>query len=121
MLPVHHDQAPVEYRLHAATGGTDVHVEESTWWIDPVVGVRFGADLTDTVSVVLAGNVDGHFLAQIINADLAETNCTCVDALGVQIIFADVVHTFGVGDNLINIAIGPLWRAPQEGCCRPQR
>jgi hypothetical protein len=43
----------------ARFGGTDLHQESSTWWIDPVVGVRLGVDLTDRVALVVAGNVGG--------------------------------------------------------------
>jgi len=39
--------------------GTDVEVEESDWWIDPVVGLRVGADLSEAVSIALSGNVGG--------------------------------------------------------------
>ena len=40
-------------------GGTDLHQEASSWWIDPVVGLRLGADLSDRVGLVVAGNVGG--------------------------------------------------------------
>jgi hypothetical protein len=40
-------------------GGTDLHQEASVWWIDPLVGLRVGADLSDRISVVVAGNVGG--------------------------------------------------------------
>ena len=40
-------------------GGTDIDADETVWWIDPVVGARFGADVTEKVSLVLAGNVGG--------------------------------------------------------------
>lgn len=43
----------------ATFGGTHVDVDESIWWIDPVVGVRFGAGLSEKLSVVLTGNVGG--------------------------------------------------------------
>jgi hypothetical protein len=40
-------------------GGTKVRVDTSTWWIDPVVGVRVGGDLTEKLSLTVAGNVGG--------------------------------------------------------------
>jgi hypothetical protein len=40
-------------------GGADFHETARSWWIDPVVGLRLGADLTDRVSLVVAGNVGG--------------------------------------------------------------
>lgn len=43
-------------------GGTDVDEEASTWWLDPLVGLRVGADLSDRVSFVVAGNVGGFDL-----------------------------------------------------------
>ena len=40
-------------------GGTDVHESASSWWIDPLVGIRVSADLTERVGIVVAGNVGG--------------------------------------------------------------
>ena len=40
-------------------GGTDVDESVSTWWIDPVIGARIVADLTERFSLVVAGNVGG--------------------------------------------------------------
>jgi hypothetical protein len=40
-------------------GGTDLHEEASTWWIDPLVGLRAYADLSERLSVTLAGNIGG--------------------------------------------------------------
>ena len=40
-------------------GGTDLHVDVSSWWIDPVVGLRVGADLTENLSLTVTGNVGG--------------------------------------------------------------
>jgi hypothetical protein len=40
-------------------GGTDVDEDASAWWIDPVVGLRVGADLTERISFLVAGNVGG--------------------------------------------------------------
>jgi hypothetical protein len=40
-------------------GGTDIHETASSWWIDPSIGLRVGADLTDRIGVVVAGNVGG--------------------------------------------------------------
>jgi hypothetical protein len=40
-------------------GGTNIHEEESTWWIDPLIGLRARADLTESVSLTLAGNIGG--------------------------------------------------------------
>ena len=49
-----------DVRFRGATfGGTDIHEEESTWWIDPLIGLRARADLSERVSLVLAGNVGG--------------------------------------------------------------
>ena len=44
-----------DVRFRGATfGGTDIHEEESTWWIDPLIGLRARADLSERVSFVLA-------------------------------------------------------------------
>jgi hypothetical protein len=43
----------------ATLGGTDISVEESVWWIDPIVGARVGADVTEKLSLSLMGNVGG--------------------------------------------------------------
>ena len=40
-------------------GGTDVDQTSSSWWIDPLIGLRVGADLSERVSIVVAGNVGG--------------------------------------------------------------
>jgi hypothetical protein len=40
-------------------GGTDIDQTASSWWIDPLIGLRVGADLTDRVAVIVAGNVGG--------------------------------------------------------------
>ena len=40
-------------------GGADVDGEESNWWIDPLVGVRVGADLCDRLGLVMNGNLGG--------------------------------------------------------------
>jgi hypothetical protein len=40
-------------------GGRDIDEDASNWWIDPIVGVRLGADLTDRLGVLLNGNVGG--------------------------------------------------------------
>ncbi len=40
-------------------GGTDIDESASSWWIDPLIGLRVGADLTDRISLVVAGNVGG--------------------------------------------------------------
>jgi hypothetical protein len=40
-------------------GGTDVDESSSTWWIDPLIGMRVSADLTDRFGIVVAGNVGG--------------------------------------------------------------
>jgi hypothetical protein len=40
-------------------GGTDVDETASSWWIDPLVGMRVSADLTERVGIVVAGNVGG--------------------------------------------------------------
>lgn len=40
-------------------GGTDIDRSASAWWIDPVVGLRVGADLSERVSIAVAGNVGG--------------------------------------------------------------
>lgn len=39
--------------------GIDVDEESSSWWIDPVLGVRVGADVSERLSVALMGNVGG--------------------------------------------------------------
>jgi hypothetical protein len=39
--------------------GADVDTSETSWWIDPLVGLRVGADLCDRFGVVVAGNVGG--------------------------------------------------------------
>jgi hypothetical protein len=43
----------------ATFGGADVDASQSSWWIDPLIGLRVGADLTGSVAVVVAGNVGG--------------------------------------------------------------
>lgn len=43
----------------ATFGGTDVDETASSWWIDPLIGMRVGADLTDRIAIVVAGNVGG--------------------------------------------------------------
>jgi hypothetical protein len=40
-------------------GGTDVDETASSWWIDPLVGMRVSADLSERVGIVVAGNVGG--------------------------------------------------------------
>ena len=40
-------------------GGTDIHEDVSTWWIDPVVGLRVGGDLTEKLSLTVSGNIGG--------------------------------------------------------------
>jgi hypothetical protein len=40
-------------------GGTDIEVDETEWWIDPVVGARVVTDVSERVSVVLLANVGG--------------------------------------------------------------
>jgi len=40
-------------------GGADINEAVSNWWVDPIVGVRVGADLCDRLGVVLNGNVGG--------------------------------------------------------------
>jgi hypothetical protein len=40
-------------------GGAAIHESESTWWVDPLVGLRLSADLTRRLGVVLNGNVGG--------------------------------------------------------------
>jgi hypothetical protein len=40
-------------------GGTDVDESASSWWIDPLVGMRVSADLCDRLGIVVAGNVGG--------------------------------------------------------------
>ncbi len=40
-------------------GGTDIDETASTWWIDPLIGLRVGADLTERISFIVAGNVGG--------------------------------------------------------------
>jgi len=41
------------------TDGIDRDIDASTWWIDPVVGVRTGIDLTEALSLSLFGDVGG--------------------------------------------------------------
>ncbi len=43
----------------ATFGGTDIDADETDWWIDPIVGARLGADVSEKLSLVLAGNVGG--------------------------------------------------------------
>ena len=43
-------------------GGTDVDESASAWWIDPLIGMRVSADLTDRFGIVVAGNVGGFDL-----------------------------------------------------------
>ena len=43
----------------ATLGGTDIDQTESAWWIDPIVGARVGADVSEKISVLLMGNVGG--------------------------------------------------------------
>jgi len=40
-------------------GGGNIEESESNWWVDPIVGARWGADLSDRLAVVLNGNVGG--------------------------------------------------------------
>jgi hypothetical protein len=40
-------------------GGNEVRGSESTWWVDPLVGIRLGADLCGSLGLVLNGNVGG--------------------------------------------------------------
>jgi hypothetical protein len=40
-------------------GGTDIDETASNWWIDPLIGIRVGAGLTERVGIVFAGNVGG--------------------------------------------------------------
>ena len=34
-------------------------MDVSSWWIDPVVGLRVGGDLTENLSLTVTGNVGG--------------------------------------------------------------
>lgn len=43
----------------ATFGGTDVDASSSSWWIDPLVGLRVAADLTERLGAAVAGNVGG--------------------------------------------------------------
>lgn len=43
-------------------GGTNVDVEESVWWIDPLVGLRVGIDVSARLRLALNGNVGGFGL-----------------------------------------------------------
>jgi hypothetical protein len=43
----------------ATFGGTDVDESASAWWIDPLLGLRVSADLTERFGIVVAGNVGG--------------------------------------------------------------
>jgi hypothetical protein len=43
----------------ATLGGTDLDVEASAWWIDPIVGARVGVDATEKLRLALFGNVGG--------------------------------------------------------------
>jgi hypothetical protein len=43
----------------ATIGGTDINEKETTWWVDPLVGVRFSGDVSERVSLILGGNVGG--------------------------------------------------------------
>jgi hypothetical protein len=40
-------------------GGTDIDETASNWWIDPLIGIRVGAGLTEHVGIVVAANVGG--------------------------------------------------------------
>jgi hypothetical protein len=40
-------------------GGTDIDQTSSSWWVDPLIGLRVGADLSERVAVVVAGNIGG--------------------------------------------------------------
>lgn len=42
-----------------AFGGTHIQETARTWWIDPVIGLRFGADLTEKIGLTVGGNVGG--------------------------------------------------------------
>jgi hypothetical protein len=43
----------------ATFGGTDVDETSSAWWIDPLVGMRVSAGLTERIGIAVAGNVGG--------------------------------------------------------------
>jgi hypothetical protein len=40
-------------------GGTDIDETASNWWIDPLIGIRVGAGLTERVGIVFAANIGG--------------------------------------------------------------
>jgi len=40
-------------------GGTNIHEDTTDWWIDPIVGARLGADVSEKLSLVLVGNIGG--------------------------------------------------------------
>jgi hypothetical protein len=42
-----------------SSGRIDTHVEDSVWWVDPIVGMRVRADLTDRYFLRTMGNVGG--------------------------------------------------------------
>lgn len=46
----------------ATFGGTDVDETSSAWWIDPLVGMRVSAGLTERIGIAVAGNVGGFDL-----------------------------------------------------------
>jgi hypothetical protein len=59
-LVVHPQLELSDVTVHGVTfGGADVDGEESNWWIDPIVGLRVGADLCDRLGLVVNGNVGG--------------------------------------------------------------
>jgi len=43
----------------ATLGGTDISVEATDWWIDPIVGARVGVDVSEKLSLTLMGNIGG--------------------------------------------------------------
>jgi opacity protein-like surface antigen len=40
-------------------GGTHIQETARTWWFDPVIGLRIGADLTEKIGLTVGGNVGG--------------------------------------------------------------
>lgn len=42
-----------------STGPVNIHEKETVWWVEPIVGARIKADLTERVYLHLNGNVGG--------------------------------------------------------------
>jgi hypothetical protein len=53
------DFGDVEVFSGVTTAGIDQDFEASEWWIDPMLGIRLGADATERIKLVVMGDVGG--------------------------------------------------------------